>query len=53
MIYLYKICFFLFRKRRKAYSIVERETAPLSLNRTLFEQKENLSLTGIVFLLNF
>ncbi|CAF2748616.1 unnamed protein product [Rotaria sp. Silwood2] len=34
------------RKRGKAYSIIERESAPLSSNRSMFIGKENMSLIG-------
>jgi len=36
-----------FRKREKAFSIVERETAPLLANKQLYLDKKNLSLIGI------
>ncbi|CAF1527772.1 unnamed protein product, partial [Rotaria sordida] len=34
------------RKHRKAFSIVERESAPLSSNKSMFIGKENMSLIG-------
>ncbi|UJR24668.1 hypothetical protein I4U23_006041 [Adineta vaga] len=41
-------CIFLIysRKLGKAFSIVERETAPLQSNRTMFQGRENMSLIG-------
>ncbi len=38
---------FFIRKRGKAFSIVERETAPLLSNKEIYLEKENLSLIGI------
>jgi gamma-glutamyltranspeptidase len=37
---------FRYRKRRKAYSIVEREAAPLAANKNMFVGRENMSTTG-------
>jgi gamma-glutamyltranspeptidase/glutathione hydrolase/leukotriene-C4 hydrolase len=39
---------FVFRKRGKAFSIIERESAPLYSNERIFQGRENLSLIGII-----
>ncbi len=39
---------FFFRKRGKAFSIIERESAPLYSNEKIFQGRENLSLIGII-----
>lgn len=38
-----------FREQRKAFSIIEREAAPLYADRKIYLQKENLSLIGKFF----
>ena len=45
---------FFVRKLGKAFSIVEREAAPLSSNSTMFQGRENMSLIGkIVYISSF